>query len=139
MDILEDLVITLRKQICIPNWSESEIREFVAALEISPREDNTFFVTSNGARVMFVIGADGNFAGAFMQVGGIQVPIIFGTNSPALQVFKGNPTATNPGPGWMVEVDLTRRYLSQSGPEPTWEIFFASRVGVINTFSSEIP
>lgn len=135
MDSLEDFVVTLRRQLCIPGWSESDIREFVAALEITSPDPDTFLVTSTGGiRVQFVVGSDGNFSGAYMQVAGIQIPLIFGTNSTNMQIFKGSPSGTNPGPGWELEVELSRTILNQTGSENTWTAFLASRAPVINTF-----
>lgn len=136
MAYLDELKLSLRTQLCIAGLSEDAIQALVANIQITtPGENNTTIVTANGGiDVQFVFGSDGNFAGAYAQIMGRSIPIIFGTGSTNLQVFKGAPSGTNPGPGWEVEVELTEAYLGQSGAENTWEIFFASRVGVLNTF-----
>lgn len=134
MAFLDQLVISLRTQLCLAGMSEDEIQQFVNALQIKTVDDSVTFVTSTGGNsVQFLFGSDGNFMGAYAQLAGVSLPIIFGTGSTNLEVFKGSPSGTNPGPGWEVEVELTQKYLSQSGPEADWEIFYASRVPLVST------
>ena len=105
----------------------------MATLQVETEDRLTTIVTANGGiNVQFLFGSDGNFMGAYAQIGGVSIPLVFGTGSSNLQVFKGSPSATNPGPGWDVEVALTKKYLSQSGAEATWEIFYASRVAIVS-------
>lgn len=136
MAYLDELIISLRTQLCIAGLSEDAIQALVAGLQIStPEGSNRTIVTANGGiDVQFIFGSDGNFMGAYAQIMGRSIPLVFGVGSTNLQVFKGSPSGTNPGPGWEVEVELTKAYLGQSGAENTWEIFYASRVGVLNTF-----
>lgn len=131
---MDQLKITLRKQLCALGFSEDQLQQFVDALQIETSDENISFVTSNGSiPIKFVFGSDGNFNGAVAQIGGKAVTIIFGAGSQQLEVFEGPPTASNPGPGWEVEVDLTKKYLSQQGAEGTWEIFYARRKAVLST------
>lgn len=131
---LDELKITVRTQLCLLGLNEDQIQAFVNGLQIETVDRGTTLVTSTGRiQVQFVFGSDGNFSGAYAQLGGVSVPIIFGTGSTNLEVFIGPPTGTNPGPGWEVEVELTRKYLHQPGDEGTWEIFYARRVPVVST------
>lgn len=129
------LKVKLIRKLCIPGLSEDDVRALVEALGVVQTEEGNLqsVVTSTGGvEVKFVFGSDGNFGGLFAKINGKQVPIISGSSSSELHVFAGAPSATNPGEGWELEVDLTKRYLGQTGPQSGWEIFFASRKGILN-------
>lgn len=131
---LDQLKIVLRTQLCLLGVSEDEIQALVGNLSVETVDKNTTLVTANGGiQVQFVFGSDGNFVGAFAQLGGKSITIIFGTGSGYRGFFRGSPSATNPGPGWQVDVEASRRYLQQSGPENTWDAFYAERVAVVST------
>jgi hypothetical protein len=127
--------VALKKPVSIDGLTDDAVRELVASLLISV-EEKTFpgFVRStNGTEVKFVFGPDGNFSGISAKIGGKNVNLIPGAGSSNLETFKGPPNATNPGAGWKVEYDLTRKYFNQPEDESDWEIFYASRIGVLNT------
>ena len=126
--------IELRKPVCIQSISEDSLRELVDALQVTLKDDtfSGFVLSSGGTSVRFVFGPDGNFQGVVAKVGGKDITLIEGANSSSLGIFKGAPSGTNPGPGWEVEAELTQQYLSQPMNQNDWNIFYASRVSVIN-------
>lgn len=127
--------IRLKKELCLKNFSEDDIRLLVDSLEaeIIDEELSSLVHSTGGIPVKFIFGSDGNFSGVYAKQGGRQIPLIFGVGGNELSIFKGAPSLSNPGPGWEVEVELTRQYLSQPPSENDWQIFFASRAAVINT------
>lgn len=134
MSYIDQLKISLRTQLCLQGLDEDEVNLLVGNLQLETDDTNNTLVTANGGvQVKFLFGSDGNFMGAYAQLGGVSIPLVFGVGSTNLQVFKGSPSGTNPGPGWELEVELTQAYLGQNGPESGWEIFYASRVAVVST------
>lgn len=131
-----DLVLRFRKPPCVPGIPEDVLRDLFGSVEVTTESGpGASLVTSTGnIDVQFVFGSDGNFVGAFATVAGRSVPIIFGINSNALQLFKGSPSSNNPGPGWKVEIELTQQYFGGGPTESQWKLFVASRAAVINTF-----
>lgn len=128
--------VTLAKPLCIEGLSEDALREFADALQITVKDkDFGGFVTTTGdVQVTFSFGPDGNFQGVFALVNNQHIPLIPGVGSKELYVFKGAISGTNPGSGFKVEPELTVKYLNQAlNNESNWEIFYASRVGVLNT------
>lgn len=134
MNIKNFFDITLKKPVCIEGISEDAIRELINALEISVTDDEftSFVVSTAGTKVKFNFGPDGNFNNVTADINSQKIVLFEGVTGSQLGVFKGSPTATNPGTGWQVEVDLTRKYLNQPINENDWEMFLASRVGIIN-------
>lgn len=135
MEFKELFDISLKRPICIEGISEDSVRELVNALEIDVDDNGSFtgFVTTNnGVQVKFNFDSTGNFSGVTAKLNGKNINLINGYNSSELQVFKGPPTATNPGSGWQTEPVLTKQYLNQPDNENNWEIFYASRVAVLN-------
>lgn len=131
---LDKLKITVRRQLCLMGLSEDSIQEFVDNLQIGTTDDNTTFVTSKGGiEVQFLFGSDGNFNGVYAQLGGVSIPILFGTGSSNLELFRDAPSASNPGPGWTVDVERSKAWLHQSGPEANWTGFVAYRVPIVST------
>lgn len=126
--------ITIKKAACIGNLSEDDVRALGDVFEVTRTDAGTsLLVTSTaGVQVKFQFGADGSFQGTYAKINGKTVTIIPGTDSKVLGVFKGPPSNTNPGAGWITEPELTRKYLNQSGADSTWEIFYASRVSVLS-------
>jgi len=128
--------IGVKKPTCIKGLSEDDLRELVNALLITVT-DPTFpgFVRStNGTDVKFEFDGNGNFAGVSAKLDSKNVFIISGAGGQELGLFKGSPSAANPGPGWRVEIELTRKFFNQNPElESQWEIFVASRIGVLNT------
>lgn len=126
--------LELDRPVCLSGLSEDDIRELVNAISVSVTNDEFkgFALVSGGNQVTFRFGPDGNFQGIYAKVGGKNIVLFPGAGSSNLQVFKGVPSATNPGEGWTVETDLTREILGQPIDENQWKLFYASRVGVIN-------
>lgn len=125
--------VALKKPVCIEGLNEDALRALVNALQITVK-DSSFggLVKTNGINVEFKFGPDGSFQGVFAKLNGQNTAIIPGTSSSSLQLFKGAPSSTNPGPGWSVETDLTRTYLNQPADDSQWALFYASRVSVLN-------
>jgi hypothetical protein len=125
--------LSLKKPICIDGLSEDDLRALVNAIQINV-VDTTFggLVKTNGIAVEFKFGSDGSFQGVYAKMNGQNVAIVPGTSGSALQLFKGSPSAINPGPGWTVETDLTRLYLNQPPDENQWVLFYASRASVLS-------
>ena len=129
------LKVKLIRKLCIPGIKEDDIQALVEALGVVQTKEGileSVVTSTGGVEVKFVFGTDGNFAGLFAKINGKQIAIIDGINSTELHTFKGPPSATNPGQGWTVEIDLTKKYLSQTGAQSTWELFYASRTGILN-------
>lgn len=135
MAIEEFFKIKLKFNPCIEGISEDAIRRLFEAVEITVADPDFkgFVRSSNGTEVTFMFGPDGNFAGEVAKINGKNVTLVSGANTNQLALFKGAPSATNPGPGWLVEYDLTQRYLSPPPVEANWELFLASRTAVLNT------
>lgn len=130
--------LKLRKPIVLKGLNEDDIRQLLDAIELDLSGDDTlgFPVESTGGiEVKFVFGQDGNFSGVYAPVLGQEIPIIPGLRSSNAQIFLGAPSPTNPGVGWKVEIDLTKRYFNQPENPVSWELFLASREAVINSFS----
>ncbi len=126
--------ISIKDPTCISGLSEDAIRALIDSIEISVT-DPSFggFVTSTaGTYVKFNFGSDGNFQSVTAKLNSKNIVLIQGAGGNELQIFKGAPTTTNPGQGWSVEVDLTKKYLAQKDDENTWELFFARRTQVLN-------
>ena len=130
--------VKLKSPVCIEGISEDSLRQLVDSLLIESTNEgfSGFVMSSQGVQVFFDFGPDGNFNGIKAKVNGKNVTILPGVNSRALSVFEGPPSASNPGPGWEVVVDLTQTVLGQTGDESQWTVFFAKRVAVFNNFSN---
>ena len=129
---LDAYKIALSKPVCLEGLSEDGVRQLVEALVITGRDNpENVVLSSPGVQLFFKFGADGSFEGLYAKQGGVSGVIIPGTSSKGLNVFKGPPSSGNPGAGWEVEVELTKKYLNQSNDQTLWEIFFASRVSII--------
>lgn len=135
MSIKDFFNISLKKPACIEGLSEDSLRSLVDSLEISVSDEKFggFVLSSNGTYVKFNFDSNGNFSGVTAKLNSKNVTLFHGVGSKELYVFKGPPTATNPGYGWKVEPDLTKKYLNQPDDENSWEIFYASRTEVLNT------
>jgi hypothetical protein len=117
---------------CLP---EDCVKSLVDSLVILPLDDGSNFVkVTGGVEVSVKFGPDGNYAGVYAKINNTFVPLFLGANSGELFIFKGSPSSTYPGVGYQVEVDLTKRKLGQPDDQSQWEMFYASRVGVLNTF-----
>lgn len=129
------LKVKLIRKLCIPGLSEDDIQAFVEALGVVQTKDGileSIVTSTGGVEVKFIFGSDGNFSGVYAKINGKQIPLIEGINSTQLQTFMGAPSASNPGEGWNLEVELTQKYLNQVGAQSGWEIFYASRKGILN-------
>ena len=135
MSINDFFKISLKKPICIPGLTEDTLRELINAIEIEVNDTNFsgFVQSTNGVLVKFLFGPDGNFSGVTAKLNSQNIPLFTGVGDKQLGIFKGPPTNNNPGSGWETEPDLTVRFLNQPTDENQWEIFFASRVAIINT------
>lgn len=135
MSLATRLKVKLGKIPCLSNISEDELRELVDALivEIEAGAFDNFVTSSGGIDVKFNFSPDGNFAGITAKIDGKSVSLLGGAGGNELTVFKGAPSESNPGPGWQVERDLTISRLGQPQNEADWEIFYATRVSVLNT------
>lgn len=130
--------IKLKYPVCIPGFSEDQMREFVEALvgRIAENVLDGFISAPAIAQMKAGVDSSGNFSGITQLANSQQVIILHGVGSQMLQPFEGPPSANNPGPGWKLEEELTQRFMAQSGDQSTWTIFYASRIGVLNTISS---
>lgn len=119
---------------CLEGVSQDELIELVNCLKVEVKRDelDSFVLSTKGVEVKFRFGGDGSFLGADAKMNNTFVPLLHGVNSGRLYLFKGPPTNTNPGAGWQLESDLTRKYLNQPVSESNWEVFFASRKNEIN-------
>lgn len=132
--VMDQLKIVLRGLICLQNLTQDDLQAIVSNLDIKVEGDNITFVTSTGGiQVKFLFGSDGNFNGVYAQLGGVSIPIIFGTDSSNLEVFEGPPGASNPGPGWEVDVEASKVITHSIGDEANWRYFIARRVPVVST------
>lgn len=132
-----ELKVKLNRNNCIAtSLKVDDMVRLVEALSV-PLEDVKelkYLVRSDASvNVEFRFNADGDFAGVYAVLNGKAILLIPGTTSKNLQVFKGAPTDTNPGPGWQIEPELTIEYLSQPSDQNAWVIFYASRKSVLNT------
>lgn len=112
--------------------TEDTHRELAASFEVVLTDEFKRVVTSNGPEVKELFDSNGEYAGKITVIGGKTINLEFGIGSTNLQVFKNAPSATNPGPGWQVEAELSKKYFGLGENENTWDIFYASRVAVIN-------
>lgn len=137
MSITNIFEVTLRKVPCLQNISEDELREIVDALEVAAvlKDFDSFVTSTGGIQVKFEFGPDGNFAGVTAKIDGKAITLIGGAGGNELQLFKGAPTATNPGEGWEIDIDATTSLLNQPTDQTDWEYFYASRKSVLNTTS----
>jgi len=136
LDIIKIIVKDPTK--CVSGLSEDDLRSLADSLglEATNKDLEGFVISTAGIQVKFVFGSDGSFQGVFAKINGQNVNLIPGASSSNLGIFKGVPSNTNPGLGWKVEDELTRTYLNQPLNQNQWDIFFASRVSVINTFNN---
>ena len=119
---------------CVP---EESVRALVNALEITPTDKNFggLVTSTNGTQVKFVFGSDGNYAGVTAKIGSQSIKLFNGVGSSELGVFSGAPVGSNIPAGWEVVPDLTVRFLNQpAGNEPVWEMFYAKRISMLNTW-----
>ena len=135
-DFSNAFLVRIKKPACIADLSEDDLQAIANALEIVPVDPEAvnFVKSTGGVQTKFVYGSDGNFNGVYAKIDGQSIPIIPGVGSKVLGLFKDAPSGTNPGVGWEIEVELTKKYFGGADDQSQWEIFVASRVGVINTF-----
>lgn len=131
------LKIVLRNPVCIKDLGENSLRLLVEELvvQVTDPKFSGFVLSDNGTQVRFNFPG-GNFGDATAKVNGEDYVIIPGLNQKGLEAFRGPPTNTNPGYGWKVEIELTQEILQQPPNQAQWKIFYASRVPVLNAFSS---
>lgn len=132
--------IDLKKNPCIENLSEDDVRKLVKELSVVVQDKNfNGFVTvgnstKNRSRAHFGYTGDGNFAGVFAKVNSQSMTILHGVQGKSRTLFEGAPSSSNPGPGWTVDETASKRFLNQTGAQDTWDYFFAYPTGIINTF-----
>ena len=128
------LKVELANSVCLDTVSEDDVRALVNALRITieDKEFEGLVRTTSGTQLKFEFGPDGAFRGLYATLGGKRVMLIPGSNSSGMAIFKGAPSSTNPGAGWALEEDLSRKYLQQTGVLSTWDLFYATRVSVLN-------
>lgn len=136
MGIKNFFKIDVKDTTCIAGLSEDSVRQLVDSIEITVSDPSFsgFVQSTNGTNVKFNFGSDGNFNGVTAKLNSKNITLIHGAGSNELSIFKGAPSALSPGAGWTVEVDLTKKYLNQPDNQLQWEIFYASRTQVLNTF-----
>lgn len=134
MSIKNFFKINIKNPSCIANLSEDDLKQLVQSLEIEVSDEKFggFVLCTAGTQVKFNFDSSGNFSGVTARLNSKNITLIHGVGSNELSVFKGAPSNVNPGDGWTIEVDLTRRFLNQPANENNWEIFYASRSAVIN-------
>lgn len=126
--------IALKRPVSISALSQDELQELVKALVVTASQEGGFknlVRSTSGYEVKVSFGSAGEFNGIYAVINNEIVNLVPGANGNALQIFKGAPTSSNPGPGWKVDVDLTRQYLNQGPNENAWDLFFAYRVSNI--------
>ena len=130
-----ELKVKLNRNNCVTSLKADDLVRLADALSV-PLEDHDdlkYLVRTNASvNVEFRFTADGEFAGVYAVLNGKAILLIPGATSKEVKTFKGSPTDTNPGEGWQVEPELTTKYLNQPVDENAWEIFYASRVSVLN-------
>lgn len=128
------LKLKLTRPVCIPGMSEDEVQQLVSAMQVDIVDDQfRGLVYSNGGiKVEFIFGSDGNFSGVYAKIDNKNIALVPGSLSNAMQLFKGSPSNVNPGPGWEIEIDLTKSLLHQEENENNWTAFLASRAPIIN-------
>jgi hypothetical protein len=132
MGLSDEFKLALKSNVCIEGLSEDTVRQLVDSLQVVAKDTANYVKSSGGVQVKVQFGSDGTFNGIYARLNGIQIPLVLGVGSTALQLFKGGVTSVNPGPGWQVEYDLTIKYLNAPPDETAWELFYASRVSTIN-------
>lgn len=125
--------ISLKGPVCINNLNEDSLRELVDNLLVT-LTGNLPVTSTGGVEVEFVFGSDGNYGGTYAKINNKNILLTPGVSSNMLSVFIGPPSTNNPGPGWKVEVELTRKFLQGGPDETTFEVFYASRAPVLNNF-----
>lgn len=127
--------INVKNPTCIEGISEDALRALVDALTISVKDKKfgNVVLSTGGIEIKFQFGPSGSFEGVYAKQNGQLVTLIPGSSSKGLAIFEGPPSAINPGFGWEVKTDLTVKYLGQPIDENQWEIFYASRVSVLNS------
>jgi len=128
--------VGLKSPACIEGLDEDALRALVDALIITVADKDFagFVLSSKGVQVKFNF-PDGNFQGVTARVNGKDIVIIPGVSGNEVCIFKGVPSpGNNPPAGWQVEVELTQKYLNQPPIQANWELFYASRVAVLNSF-----
>lgn len=130
--------VKLGRSVQIPGFSEDEAREFVDALVVEITESvlDGFIQAPAIAQMRAALDSSGNFSKLVQLANSQEVIILHGVGTDVLGIFRGPPSANNPGPGWALDIERTMRFYGQSGDQSTWSTFFASRVGVLNTISS---
>lgn len=126
--------IALGEVPCISGLGEDDLRQLADALHVEVDQDKvgTIVTATAGVPIKFTFGSDGGFLGAYARINGQSVPLVLGTGSAELTIFKGSPSSSNPPPGWSVETELTKSVLNQDPDPNNWNLFFASRVSVLN-------
>jgi len=127
--------IVVEYPVCVEGMTEDAIRELAKALRAKALTDilQGFVQAPAAARVTFAFDSNGNFVGVTAIINGKPTTLINGLGSEELGLFRGPPTATNPGPGWIIEPELSKAWLHVTGDENTWTGFVASRVEILNT------
>lgn len=130
---MNKISISLKGPVCINSLNEDTIRELVENM-VGTLVGNLPVTSTGGIEVEYIFDSGGNFEGSYANINNKKILLTPGLSSNMLNVFKGPPSANNPGPGWKVEVDLTRRFLQGGSDETTFELFYASREPVLNNF-----
>lgn len=127
--------VELKRPVCIPGLTEDDLNQLVRSLLVTVSDPNFagFVRSTSGTDVKFNFDSAGNWSGVTAKINSQNVELIPGVGSGQMEIFKGPPSASYPGAGWQIEVDLTKSILSQPENENQWTAFLASRVGVINT------
>lgn len=120
---------------CLSCLDEDDLRQLVSSLKVVVDQDKvgTLVTSTAGIPIKFSFGADGGFLGAYAKINGASVPLVPGTRDNELTIFKGAPSSSNPPPGWAIESELTKSVLGQDPDQNNWNLFFASRVSVLNS------
>lgn len=118
---------------CIPGISEDSLRQLADAFEIvatDATKDLEIVTSSAGTPLNFNVDTTG-YVTLEAKLNGHPVNVLGGP----VTIFKGPPTASNPGRGWVVLDDLTVKALHQPANQSEWKYFYAERIGTLNTFT----
>lgn len=125
--------ISLKGPICINSLNEDSLRELVENM-VGTLVGNLPVTSTGGIEVEYIFDSSGNFDGSYAKINNKKILLTPGVTGKMLTVFQGPPSANNPGPGWKVEVELTREFLQGGPDETTFKVFYASREPVLNNF-----
>lgn len=132
MSDLFEFDVELRGEACFENIREDEAREFAGKLKgIIPRKKLERAVRFKGGGDAWL---ELDSVGRLVGKAKIANREVIWLNPDVPRVHTGSPNAVNnPGPGWEVDEELTRRTWPEQGNDSdAWTQFYARQVGLIS-------